>query len=211
MFDLTGRTALVTGAGQNVGAGIARALGTAGATVLVNDLRPGRADEIVEALVADGVAAVAVPFDVTDRAAIDAAVAESGPIDVLVNNAGNGGAEAMLPKKFAATDPSDWLGPMEINLHGVLHCCHAVLPGMVERGHGRIITISSAAGTHGVGMGFVPYSGGKGGPHGLLAEPHVADDGGLLLPEAGADLLVVERPRGDGPAPRLGERPGTRT
>ena len=150
MFDLTGRTALVTGAGQNVGAGIARALGTAGATVLVNDLRPGRADEIVEALVADGVAAVAVPFDVTDRAAIDAAVAESGPIDVLVNNAGNGGAEAMLPKKFAATDPDDWLGPMEINLHGVLHCCHAVLPGMVERGHGRIITISSAAGTHGV-------------------------------------------------------------
>ncbi len=98
MFDLTGRTALVTGAGQNVGAGIARALGTAGATVLVNDLRPERADEVVEALVADGVATVAVPFDVTDRAAIDAAVAESGPIDVLVNNAGNGGAEAMLPK-----------------------------------------------------------------------------------------------------------------
>ncbi len=168
MFDLTGRTALVTGAGQNVGAGIARALGTAGATVLVNDLRPERADEVVEALVADGVAAVAVPFDVTDRAAIDAAVAESGPIDVLVNNAGNGGAEAMLPKKFANTDPDDWRGPMEVNLHGVLHCCHAVLPGMVERGHGRIITISSAAGTHGVGMGFTPYSVGKGGSLSLM-------------------------------------------
>ena len=69
MFNLTGRTALVTGAGQNVGAGIARALGAAGATVLVNDLRSERADEVVEALLADGVAAVSVPFDVTDRAA----------------------------------------------------------------------------------------------------------------------------------------------
>ncbi|MCS5671183.1 MAG: SDR family oxidoreductase, partial [Acidimicrobiales bacterium] len=119
MFDLTGRTALVTGAGQNIGAGIARALGAAGATVLVNDLRSERAEEVVEALVADSHAAVAVAFDVTDRAAIDAAVAEAGPIDVLVNNAGNGGAEAMLPKKFADTDPDDWRGPMEVNLQGV--------------------------------------------------------------------------------------------
>ena len=161
MFDLTGRTALVTGAGQNIGAGIARALGAAGATVLVTDLRSARAEEVVEAL-------VAVAFDVTDRAAIDAAVAEAGPIDVLVNNAGNGGAEAMLPKKFADTDPDDWRGPMEVNLQGVLHCCHAVLPGMVERGHGRIITISSAAGTHGVGIGFAPYSVGKGGSLSLM-------------------------------------------
>jgi NAD(P)-dependent dehydrogenase (short-subunit alcohol dehydrogenase family) len=60
MFNLTGRTALVTGAGQNVGAGIARALGAAGATVLVNDLRSERADEVVEALLADGVVAVSV-------------------------------------------------------------------------------------------------------------------------------------------------------
>ena len=168
MFDLTGRTALVTGAGQNIGAGIARALGAAGATVLVNDLRSERAEEVVEALVADSHAAVAVAFDVTDRAAIDAAVAEAGPIDVLVNNAGNGGAEAMLPKKFAYTHPDVWLGPMEVNLQGVLHCCHAVLPGMVERGHGRIITISSAAGTHGVGIGFAPYSVGKGGSLSLM-------------------------------------------
>ena len=168
MFDLTGRTALITGAGQNVGAGIARTLSSAGATVLVNDLRAERAEEIAEALAANGVTARALPFDVTDRTAIDEAVAAHGPIDVLVNNAGNGGAEAMLPKKFADTGPDDWRGPMEVNLDGVLHCCHAVLPGMVERGHGRIITISSAAGTHGVGIGFAPYSVGKGGSLSLM-------------------------------------------
>jgi NAD(P)-dependent dehydrogenase (short-subunit alcohol dehydrogenase family) len=74
----------------------------------------------------------------------------------------------MLPKRFAETVPEDWRGPMEVNLLGVLYCCHAVLPGMVERGHGRIIAISSAAGTHGVGIGFAPYSVGKGGALSLV-------------------------------------------
>ena len=97
-----------------------------------------------------------------------AAVADSGPVDVLVANAGNGGAEDMLPKRFAETVPEDWRGPMEVNLLGVLYCCHAVLPGMLERGHGRIIAISSAAGTHGVGIGFAPYSVGKGGALSLV-------------------------------------------
>ncbi|MDG2428826.1 MAG: SDR family NAD(P)-dependent oxidoreductase [Acidimicrobiales bacterium] len=168
MFNLTGRTALVTGAGQNIGAGIARALGAMGANVLVNDLRTDRADEIVEELRSNGVTALSTVFDVTDRLAIDRAVAAHGPIDVLVNNAGNGGAETMLPKRFVDTNPADWRGPMQVNTDGVLHCCHAVLPTMVERGHGRIITISSAAGTHGVGLGFVPYSVGKGGSLSLM-------------------------------------------
>lgn len=165
MFDLTGRTALVTGAGQNIGAGIARALAGAGARVLVNDLRADRAGEVAAEI---GGEAEALPFDVTDRAAVLAAVEAAGALDVLVNNAGNGGAEAMLPKRFADTEPADWAGPVEVNLQGVLFCCHAVLPGMVERGHGRIITISSAAGTHGVGIGFAPYSVGKGGSLSLM-------------------------------------------
>ena len=168
MFDLTGRTALVTGGGQNIGAGIAQILATAGARVLVNDLRAERAEKIVADIVESGGQATAAPFDVTDRDAVLAAVASLGPVDVLVNNAGNGGAEAMLPKKFTDTDPDDWRGPMEVNLDGVLHCCHAVLPGMVDRGHGRIITISSAAGTHGVGIGFATYSVGKGGSLSLM-------------------------------------------
>ena len=168
MFDLTGRTALVTGGGQNIGAGIAEMLAAAGARVLVNDLRAERAENIVADIVESGGQAVAAPFDVTERDAVLAAVADFGPVDVLVANAGNGGAEDMLPKRFAETVPEDWRGPMEVNLLGVLYCCHAVLPGMVERGHGRIIAISSAAGTHGVGIGFAPYSVGKGGALSLV-------------------------------------------
>ncbi len=168
MFDLTGRTALVTGGGQNIGAGIAEMLAAAGARVLVNDLRAERAENIVADIVESGGQAVAAPFDVTERDAVLAAVADFGPVDVLVANAGNGGAEDMLPKRFAETVPEDWRGPMEENLLGGLYCCHAVLPSMVERGHGRIIAISSAAGTHGVGIGFAPYSVGKGGALSLV-------------------------------------------
>lgn len=156
---------MVTGAGQNIGAGIAKALASAGARVLVNDLREERA---VKAATEIGGEAEATPFDVTDRTEVITAIAAAGPIDVLVNNAGNGGAEAMLPKAFLETAPADWRGPIEVNLQAVLFCCHAVLPGMVERGHGRIITISSAAGTHGVGLGFAPYSVGKGGSLSLM-------------------------------------------
>jgi len=165
VFDLTGRTALVTGAGQNIGTGIARSLADAGARVLVNDVVPDRADEVAASLGGD---AKPVPFDVTDREAVAAAIDAAGPVDVLVNNAGNGGTEAMLPGRFVDTVPDQWQGPLDVNLHGVLHCCHAVLPGMVDRGHGRIITISSAAGTHGVGLGFAPYSVGKGGSLSLM-------------------------------------------
>ena len=133
--------------------------------MLVNDVVPDRADEVAASLGGD---AKPVPFDVTDLEAVAAAVDTAGPIDVLVNNAGNGGTEAMLPGRFVDTVPDQWQGPLDVNLHGVLHCCHAVLPGMVDRGHGRIITISSAAGTHGVGLGFAPYSVGKGGSLSLM-------------------------------------------
>ena len=129
---------------------------------------PNGAENIVADIVESGGQAVAAPFDVTERDAVLAAVADFGPVDVLVANAGNGGAEDMLPKRFAETVPEDWRGPMEVNLLGVLYCCHAVLPGMLERGHGRIIAISSAAGTHGVGIGFAPYSVGKGGALSLV-------------------------------------------
>jgi 3-oxoacyl-[acyl-carrier protein] reductase len=163
IFDLTGRTALVTGAGQNVGAGIARMLGGQGAVVHVNDYVPERAEETVAQIIAAGGSAVAAPFDVTDLDAVKAAVAGIGAVDILVNNAGNGGAEGMKTTPFKDMAPEQWEGPIRVNLYGVLNCCHAVVNGMVDRGWGRIITISSGAGTNGVAIGVSPYSAGKGG------------------------------------------------
>ncbi|MEM7139552.1 MAG: SDR family NAD(P)-dependent oxidoreductase [Actinomycetota bacterium] len=168
MFDLSGKTALVTGAGQNMGAGIARALADQGAHVLVNDLHLDRADAIADEIVAAGGSAAGVGFDVTDLAAVVAAVDANAPVDIVVNNAGNGGAEAMAPTPFAAMDPSAWEGPIEVNLRGVMNTAHATINAMVDRGWGRIITISSGAGNAGVGIGVAPYSAGKGGGLGFM-------------------------------------------
>lgn len=167
LFDLTGRIALVTGAGQNVGAGIAGMLAAQGATVAVNDIDPQRAAATVAAVTAGGGQALAAPFDVTDQGAVEAGVAaisqEVGAPDILVNNAGNGGAMGMVPQQFRDMDPAAWEGPIQVNLYGVLHCCRAVINAMCEHGWGRIITISSGAGTQGVNIGVSPYSAGKGG------------------------------------------------
>ncbi len=164
MFDLHGRVALVTGAGQGVGAEIARALARQGAMVAVNDLVAGRAQAVVEQINAGGGWAVATPFDVTDLPSVRAAIAQVAPIDILVNNAGNSGTtERMLVRQFVDMEPESWEGPIRVNLYGVLHCCSAVVRGMCERGWGRVITISSGAATAGVGIGVTPYSAGKGG------------------------------------------------
>jgi 3-oxoacyl-[acyl-carrier protein] reductase len=162
MFDLSGRTALVTGAGQNVGQGIALALAGQGATVAVNDLHADRARAVADEIVAARGNATPLPFDVTDREAVETAVAALGTVDILVNNAGNGGEHGMRVQPFRAMAVEDWEGPLRVNVYGVMHCCHAVVDGMCDRGWGRIITISSGAGTRGVNIGVSPYSAGKG-------------------------------------------------
>ena len=167
MFDLTGRTALVTGAGQGVGAGIAAALVQAGAAVAVNDLVPDRAS----AVAADIDRAVAVPFDVTDPEAVEAGVRAAeetlGPIDVLVNNAGI--PAAGFPQvTFRESDPALWRRFVDLNLYGVLHCTHAVIGGMCDRGRGRVVTISSEAGRTGLGIGVSLYGAAKAGAVGLM-------------------------------------------
>ncbi len=166
-LDLTGRRALVTGAGQGVGLAIAAALASSGATVVVNDLDADRADAAVERLAGTGGDVSVSVFDVTDPAAVDAAVTRSGPVDVLVNNAGNAG-EAGFGERgpFAESDPADWEPFLRVNLYGPLHCCRAVLPGMVDAGWGRIITIVSDAGRNG-DPGNAAYSAAKAGAAGL--------------------------------------------
>ena len=163
MFDLSGRTALVTGAGQNIGAGIARGLAGQGAHVVVNDYFADRAQTTTDEITAAGGSAVPSVFDVTDLDAVLAAVAEIGVVDILVNNAGLAGPTDMKAEQFRGMDPADWQASVDVNLYGVMNCCHAVVDGMCERGWGRIITVSSAAGTHGVNIGVAPYSAGKGG------------------------------------------------
>jgi 3-oxoacyl-[acyl-carrier protein] reductase len=167
-LDLGGRRALVTGAGQGVGRGIALALAEAGAEVLVNDLDADRAAAVVAEVEAAGGRADAAVFDVTDHAAVADAVGRADGVDVLVNNAGNAGAEGwggLTP--FVDTQPAEWEPWLQVNLYGVLHCCHAVLPGMIDRGGGRIITIVSDAARSGEAQMAV-YSAAKAGAAGLM-------------------------------------------
>jgi len=170
MFDLTGRVALVTGAGQGVGAGIARALSGRGAAVAVNDLRGERAAAVAKEIEAGGGLAVAAPFDVTDLAAVQGGVARAmealGAVDVLVNNAGVPDGMALSP--FREMDPERWRDYLDLNLYGVLHCTKAVIDGMCERGFGRVITISSAAGEVGMPLGLSLYGAGKAGAIGFM-------------------------------------------
>ena len=197
MFELDGKTALVTGAGQNVGAGISRTLASQGAHVLVNDIVADRASEVVEQIAASGGSAEVMAFDVTDGAAVREAIG-GRMVDILVNNAGNGGAEMMQVKPFAETEPADWAGPLAVNLDGVMNCTHAVLGGMIERGWGRVIGVVSGAGTVGVNIGVAAYSAGKGGAAGLLRSValEVASTGvtvnsialGLMSNTAGGDI-----------------------
>jgi NAD(P)-dependent dehydrogenase (short-subunit alcohol dehydrogenase family) len=167
MFDLSGRVALVTGAGQGVGEGIARTLAAQGAAVAVNDVVADRARAVAAGLAGAGAGAIAAPFDVTDLAAVadgvERVVASLGPVDVLVNNAGNAGAEAMGLSQFRDLDPAQWHRFVAVNLYGVLHCTKAVIDGMHDRRFGRIVTISSGAGVVGLRLGVSLYAAGKGG------------------------------------------------
>ena len=170
MFDLTGKTALITGSGRGVGAGIARALATQGARVAINDYFPERCDEMVAELQSSGFTAMSSPFDVTDREAVGAAIANIeatlGPVDILVNNVGTL-PHGMTPTPFLETPEDDWAKHIDNNLYGTLNCCKCVAQSMTERGWGRIIAISSDAGRVGH-IGSTVYGAAKAAMEGLM-------------------------------------------
>ncbi|MEI2704465.1 MAG: SDR family oxidoreductase [Ilumatobacteraceae bacterium] len=157
MFDLTGRAALVTGAGRGVGFGIAAALLERGAQVWVNDLVTERA-EVAAAQLGEGAHPVA--FDVADEIAVDHAIRAVGQVDILVNNAGI--PPTMRAVQFREMNRHEWNAYIDVNLYGILNCVKATVDGMCERGWGRVITISSGAGTHGQNIGVALYAAGKG-------------------------------------------------
>ena len=160
MFDLSGRVAVVTGAGQGIGSGIAGHLAAQGAKVWINDIGAEKAEETAQAIREAGGEAEALPFDVTQRDAVVEALSNRA-IDIVVNNAGNAGAQTMQPAPFREMDPRQWAGPIDVNLHGVMNTTHAVLAGMCERGFGRLITIASGAGVVGLPIGVCPYGAAK--------------------------------------------------
>jgi NAD(P)-dependent dehydrogenase (short-subunit alcohol dehydrogenase family) len=181
MFEADSRVALVTGAGQNMGAGIARALAAQGAAVAVNDIVASRAEAVAAELTAKGFRAVPAPFDVTSETAVRdgvAAVAETlGPVDILVNNAGVPAEMGMVP--FRQMRPGHWRPYVDLNLYGSLHCAGAVVDGMCERRWGRIVQISSDAGRAGVAFGISLYGASKSGIEGFVRHlsQEVARDG----------------------------------
>jgi 2-hydroxycyclohexanecarboxyl-CoA dehydrogenase len=140
---------------------VALALGRAGMAVAIGDLLKEPADEVASELHGAGAHAVAVALDVTDHAAVTAGVTRAtdslGPVDVLVNCAG---WDEFKP--FLETDEPFWRRVIAINYEGALRTTHAVLGGMMERGWGRIVNISSDAGRVGSAQEAV-YAGAKAG------------------------------------------------
>src|SRR5688572_2054313 len=173
MGSLASRVALVTGAASGIGRAIALELGRWGVRVAVADLDADGAVETVAQLAgqrggrgtgagSEGAGAgLAVPVDVTDYAAVQRAFAfardQLGPVEVLVNAAGWD-----TPERFVDSAPETWERLIRINLMGVIHTIHAALPGMQERGYGRIVNIASDAGRVG-SSGEAVYSAAKGG------------------------------------------------
>jgi len=139
MRGLKGKTAIVTGGAAGIGAAIVERFKAEGTRVVVFDLK--------------GEPSV----DITSYEAVQKAVANAGPVDILVNNAGWD-----MFRPFLKTDPAFWQKILAINLLGPMNVLHCVLPGMVDHGGGKVVTIASDAGRVG-SSGEAPYSACKGG------------------------------------------------
>lgn len=217
-FDLTGRTALVTGSSQGIGRALAEGLAAAGATVVVHgrDAAKARtaADEIAAAT---GAAVRSVVFDVTDAAAVDAGIGEVerlvGTPDILVNNAG---VQRRAP--IAEFADADWDALVATNLSSVFHLSRRVAAGMIARGSGKIVQIGSVQ-SQLARPSIAAYSATKGaivmftkglcadlGPHGIQAN---AIAPGYFATELTSALVADEEfsawVRGRTPAGRWGD------
>ena len=142
MRGLKGKTAIVTGGAAGIGAAIVERFKEEGTKVVVFDLNPPPGAQKV---------------DITDYDGVKRAVEAAGAVDILVNNAGWD-----MFKPFLQTDPAFWQKIISLNLVGVLNMLHCVLPGMVARGGGKVVSIASDAGRVG-SSGEAPYSACKGG------------------------------------------------
>jgi gluconate 5-dehydrogenase len=160
LFDLTGQTALITGASMGIGFALARGLGQAGAKVVLNARNIETLETAANTLRDDGITVDTLPFDVTDHDAVAAQVnayeTNHGPITILINNAG-------MQHRTALEDfPADAFEQlMKTNVHSVFHVGQAVARHMIKRGSGRIINIASVQ-TAMARPGIAPYTASKG-------------------------------------------------
>ncbi|MGH9939442.1 MAG: SDR family NAD(P)-dependent oxidoreductase [Blastocatellia bacterium] len=163
-FDLSGRVALVTGAGSGIGRATAIALAEAGAAVAINYYRnEAGAEEAKQKIVAAGGRAITVRADVTKsadvRRMVEETVAAFGPVDILVNNAGS------LVERLRLLELTEerWDEVIDLNLKSAFLCAQAVAASMIERKSGVIVNVTSIAGRNGGALGSIHYSTAKGG------------------------------------------------
>ena len=173
-FDLTGQVAIITGASRGLGQYFSRALGRAGAKLIITSRKAGDCDKFIEEVAVLGIEAHALTLDVRDQDSIAAfgPAAESvyGKVDILVNNAG-----CNIRKPALDVSWDDWNTVVDTNLRGAFFVAQAVARGMVGRGYGRIINISSVTSVFGY-AGLAPYGASRGGIRQLTMS--LADDWG---------------------------------
>lgn len=143
--EMSGQVALVTGASRGLGKGFALAIAGAGAAVALAARSESGLRETAALIEAAGGRAIALACDVVDRGSVEATVKEAesqlGPLDVLINNAGVAGPTG----NDWDIDPAEWWRVLEVNVLGQFYFAHAAMPGMVARGRGRVVNVSSAA------------------------------------------------------------------
>jgi len=164
-MQLQGKSAIVTGAAQGIGAAVARAFAVAGARVCVADVALDRAETLAGELRAGGADALAVGCDVSSRDQVDAMANSArkcfGRVDILVNNAG-----IVRPAMLHRMTADQWNAVIAVHLTGAFNCLQAVVPGMMEQRYGRIVNVTSTAGVLGT-IGQINYSAAKAGIVGL--------------------------------------------
>lgn len=161
------RVALVTGAGQGMGLGMARKLAQAGCKVVINDYDAARAKAAAELLMSEGLAAYGIGCDVTSYDAVlkmkEEIISQFGAVDILVNNVGIP-HDGMQRKAFLQMPPNEWDRLLDINIKTALNCCSVFAGDMCDKGWGRIISIVSESWRSGSGAaaGVSLYAAGKG-------------------------------------------------
>jgi NAD(P)-dependent dehydrogenase (short-subunit alcohol dehydrogenase family) len=157
LFDLSGKRALVTGGSSGIGAAMARALGLAGARVLLVARREAALGEVAAQLRGDGIDAQTLSADLADEAALREAAQRAGAIDILVNAAG-----INLRQPFDAVTPASWQAQLALHLGAPFFLTQALAPGMAARGWGRIVNIASLQSFRAF-ADSAPYGAAKGG------------------------------------------------